>query len=235
MDICHEVIQLKEEESLFFTDANETKELGCIGHLRGDFGSNGKEFYSTWFPHMNEEKNDDFFKLVFDEVINECRKPGNPLGNKYCMREYCWDHPENRLSCPDSCWGVRIMTKDFVFYLKYSPIINGDYNFYCYAYDKHMLMEKLATERGLPLFCYNHLPTTCEEIRIDFATSGYTPYRRLKSDRDVREINRELGVTPAQAEAMLCGSTFGWNVPGADPKSYTENGVLKPQRKGSVR
>jgi hypothetical protein len=37
-------------------------------------------------------------------------------------------------------------------------------------------------------------------------------------------MNRELGISPAQAEAMKVGSMFGWNVPGADPKNYDENG-----------
>ena len=115
------------------------------------------------------------------------------------------------------------------------PDIVGDYNFYVYAYDKQMLMKTLAEERGLPLYCYGYLPTTGEEIRIDFATSGYTPYRKLKSDKDVKEINREIGVTPAQAEAMKVGSMFGWNVPGADPKSYDEKGKPIPPRSGGER
>ena len=96
-------------------------------------------------------------------------------------------------------------------------------------------MKKLAEERALPLYCYGYLPTTGEEIRIDFATSGYTPYRKLKSDKDVKEINREIGVTPAQAEAMKVGSMFGWNVPGADPKSYDEKGKPISPRSGGER
>ena len=27
-------------------------QTGCIGYLRGDFGSTGKEFYSGWFDNM---------------------------------------------------------------------------------------------------------------------------------------------------------------------------------------
>ena len=92
-----------------------------------------------------------------------------------------------------------------------------------------MLMKTLAEERGLPLYCYGYLPTTGEEIRIDFATSGYTPYRKLKSDKNVKEINREIGVTPAQAEAMKVGSMFGWNVPvqTRNPTMKRENPFLR--------
>ena len=27
-------------------------QTGCIGYLRGDFGTTGKEFYSSWFNNM---------------------------------------------------------------------------------------------------------------------------------------------------------------------------------------
>ena len=33
-------------------------QTGCIGHLRGDFGS-GQEFYTSWFDHRSEYKTDD--------------------------------------------------------------------------------------------------------------------------------------------------------------------------------
>ena len=56
-----------------------------------------------------------------------------------------------------------------------------------------------------------------------------------QADKDVKEINREIGVTPAQAEAMKVGSMFGWNVPGADPKSYDEKGKPIPPRSGGER
>jgi hypothetical protein len=48
--------------------------------------------------------------------------------------------------------------------------------------------------------------------------------------KHVLEMNRELGVTRQQMEAMKVGSMFGWDVPGADPKSYDEYGALKRSR-----
>ncbi|MBQ7300964.1 MAG: hypothetical protein IJW77_14110, partial [Clostridia bacterium] len=70
-----------------------------------------------------------------------------------------------------------------------------------------------------------------EEIRIDIAESGYTPVGRDGSMKHVLEMNRELGVTRPQMEAMKVGSMFGWDVPGADPKNYDEHGT--PRRKRS--
>jgi len=37
-------------------------------------------------------------------------------------------------------------------------------------------------------------------------------------------INEQIGVTRAQAAAMLAGSMFGWACPGADPANYDEQG-----------
>ena len=34
------------------------------------------------------------------------------------------------------------------------------------------------------------------------------------------ELNENLGVTPAQRQAMEIGSMVGWDVPGADPGNY---------------
>lgn len=36
--------------------------------------------------------------------------------------------------------------------------------------------------------------------------------------------NADRGITKAQARAMEAGSMFGWDVPGADPRNYDENG-----------
>lgn len=42
-----EAMKLKEEKDLIYSDENETRELGCIGHLRGDFGRSGNDFYRS--------------------------------------------------------------------------------------------------------------------------------------------------------------------------------------------
>lgn len=227
MQLNTETIRLKEEEQLFYSMKDESKEIGCIGHLRGDFGKDGKEFHTTWFAHENHEKNDEYFQDIFDAVINLCREKGNPLFNRASMRSYCREHPECRIKTGIyPTWGFRIPTRDFMLYLRCCPDVVGDYNFYCFAYDKQMLMEKLAGDRGLPRYCYGYLLTTKEEIRIDFAESGYTSIRQQGNDRAANEMNCELCIFPAQAEAMKVGSMFGWNISGADPKNYDENGRL---------
>lgn len=53
-------------------------QTGCIGYLRGDFGSTGKEFYSGWFDNMAYLKTPEF-KAELDRVINALR-----VDSQYC-------------------------------------------------------------------------------------------------------------------------------------------------------
>lgn len=43
----------------------------------------------------------------------------------------------------------------------------------------------------------------------------------------IAAINLALGVTPAQREALLAGSLFGFHTPAADPASYTPAGCIR--------
>ena len=47
-------------------------QTGSIGYLRGDFGSRGNEFYTTWNDHRQSLKTEEF-QAEFDEVINALR------------------------------------------------------------------------------------------------------------------------------------------------------------------
>ena len=81
----------------------------------------------------------------------------------------------------------------------------------------------------LPDFCFGTHPVTDEVVLIKAFESGYWPYNNggSKGRDKARELNEKLGVTPAQAEAMMAGSMFGWGCPAADPDTYDENGKIK--------
>lgn len=53
----------------------------------------------------------------------------------------------------------------------------------------------------------------------------------------ITNLNRELGVTPAQEKAMQAGSIYGWDKPVADPKNYTEDGkfIKNHKERGDAR
>jgi len=58
---------------------------------------------------------------------------------------------------------------------------------------------------------------------------GYWPM-----DDDPDQYNTDLGITPAQIEAMFAGSMFGWNVPAADPKIYERADYAKIIERGTT-
>ena len=69
----------------------------------------------------------------------------------------------------------------------------------------------------LPYFCYSTLDSTGETILIKYGESGYY---KCNTGMSAKELNKQLEVDEAQAEAMKCGSMFGWDVPGANPEFY---------------
>ena len=107
-----ETFKLKEEAELIYSDEKETKKLGCIGHLRGDFGKNGKEFWTTWFPHKCDDLNDQKFKIILDAVIEKLRESGGVLHSRADMYNFCRIHNDEWvLSKPYGClWGFRLFT-----------------------------------------------------------------------------------------------------------------------------
>jgi hypothetical protein len=85
--------------------------------------------------------------------------------------------------------------------------------------------------KGLPEFCFGTDPITNEVILIKRGEQGYYRYYNgtLKGKEKARELNEQLGVTIAQAEAMFVGSMFGWHVPGANPDRYNEDGTFNAE------
>ena len=76
----------------------------------------------------------------------------------------------------------------------------------------------------LPPCCFARLPSTGEPVLIVRDESGFQP---LASSFPVEQLNAMLArqPTPAEVEAMLAGSLFGWDVPGADPARYASPGA----------
>ena len=95
------------------------------------------------------------------------------------------------------------------------------------------LMERngnsvIPLRNSLPLICYGKVP---EKRAIVMFERGFDGYRSASfatkgrtSQKLVDELNSEMGVSKAQAAAMLAGATQGWATPAADPKNYDEQG-----------
>ena len=82
----------------------------------------------------------------------------------------------------------------------------------------------------LPEYCFGTYLTTGETILLMKGERGYRP---CANQRPAEELNAELGVTKAQAAAMSMGSIAGFDVPGADPDAYDEDG--KPAKHEGAR
>ena len=80
---------------------------------------------------------------------------------------------------------------------------------------------------SLPEHCYSVLSAENTLIKIVKGESGYYEVCQLGENgrKTVDAKNSAIGVTKAQEAAMVIGSMFGWDKPGADPKNYDEQGV----------
>ena len=115
---------------LFYsTDEATDATRGCIGHLRGDFGKNGKEFHWTWFDHQPRLKTKTFQRAL-ESMINALRK--HLLKSRESMHRICSVMPESKNN--DWYFFMRI-TASYEYYIKCFPSF-GDYNFYVYCYNK---------------------------------------------------------------------------------------------------
>lgn len=124
--------------ALYFSRSEEQdKTVGCVGHLRGDFGS-GKQFYTTWWPHQQDALNTPEFKADIDRTVNWLREqPDSPLRDFDSMKRYCNRYEQIcaiKGALLPSC-GFMVKTKQYVYMLRCTPV-KGDYQFYIYCYQR---------------------------------------------------------------------------------------------------
>lgn len=133
-------------------------QTACIGYLRADLGSSGKEFHSTWNEISSYYKSEEFSR-EFDEVINTLRfdeKYGSMLSDRARLNKYCHSNAKQYGGADNQYYGVRVDTDNHTYLLRLNPN-KGEYNLYCYCYVKH--------------FLENHL--VCASKGIRFITSSY--------------------------------------------------------------
>jgi hypothetical protein len=69
----------------------------------------------------------------------------------------------------------------------------------------------------LPVECAARDLSTGEPILIRRGVAGFWP---MFPSFDPEAFNTRHGISPAQVQAMMCGSMFGWDVPAADPATH---------------
>lgn len=136
---CENGVQLRpasiEEAGLFYSELDQKQDeaLGTVGHIRMDFGSGGKEFWHTWWPHNEDRFNTLEFKEELQAIVDTLRANG-PLKDLASMSNYC--HKNGGTITEDSrSFGYVAETDHYRYCLRCTPT-PGDYQGYLYCYDK---------------------------------------------------------------------------------------------------
>ncbi|MCD9023482.1 hypothetical protein [Cohnella silvisoli] len=136
-----------EDAALFYSgSAEENMQRGCIGHLRGDFGRSGEEFWMSWFGRNSPLQTPEF-EAELGKVMQAIGDQG-VLKSLQDMRRFCSQHPEARIQSSRSpnVYGFYMQTQEHRYYLRCFTYA-GDYNFYVYCYARPERLTEQARER----------------------------------------------------------------------------------------
>lgn len=188
----------QEERAYTYTQEDTVLEKsGCIGHLRGDMGADGDEFFTTWDDHGPELKTA-AFKQEIGKVINLLRSNeqyGGLLQNRDVMKTYCKSNPDSAFQGSYTQeYAFRADTENYAYMIRCNPT-KGDYNFYLYAYDRDMLDKALDPEK--------------DKLKVLVVESGKRPYTKT-IEPGLASLQHEVGgyieaVYPfAEPVAIIC-------------------------------
>ncbi len=134
-----------DEAGLFYAQTPEQDaELGCIGHVRMDFGPSGTRFWHTWHPRGRSEWNTPEFKEELGEVMDALRE--NVLQGLSAMRSYCREHGGEISGGWSQNYGYIVETERYRYCLRCNPI-PGDYQAYLTCYDKQVQAMHQACDK----------------------------------------------------------------------------------------
>ena len=164
----------REEVGLFYSEPNQTLDeaLGTVGHLRMDFGSGGKEFFHTWWPHNEDQFNTGDFKDDLQDVVDALRADG-PLKDLSAMSTYCHQNG-GAITQDGQSYGYIAETKHYRYCLRCTPS-PGDYQGYLYCYN---LRQQQMAQQAKPVG------------RVAFADGSRTDY--TDTQEYLRCIQEEL-------------------------------------------
>lgn len=151
MDMTMRAMNPAERNYCYAQSQQISMQTGLIGHLRADTDSSGTGFFSSFFNFRADLKTEDF-KTEYDEVINALRfdeNYGGILKDRSALSSYCHGIPESSFGGDGREFGFRVDTKQYSYMLRLNPN-RGEYNMYCYCYQKKWLDRHLQqAERGI--------------------------------------------------------------------------------------
>lgn len=124
-----------DETALFYSEPSKESDLALktIGHLRMDFGSTGKEFWHTWWPHNGDQFNTQEFKDELQTIVDTLRTDG-PLKDLESMRSFCAQNG-GAITTDGRSFGYVMGTEYYRYCLRCTPS-PGEYQGYLYCYEK---------------------------------------------------------------------------------------------------
>ena len=207
----YRVLTEAERKYTFSQSQQLSMQTGLIGYLRADFGSTGNEFWTTWNDFRKDLKTDEF-KAEFDDVINGLRD-GDVLSGRKAMSSYCYSTPDSSFNDDRNHYGIRLDTEKYSYLMRFNPN-RGEYNLYCYCYQKEWLNSHLKNaERGIrfidPHYQEQFRIADGEKISIKLG-DGKTMERTCRYIDDYHlEVGTNLYHICEFAERMeQCGATF---------------------------
>ena len=185
------------EEERKYTYVQSTQldgQTGNIGYLRGDFGNNGNQFFTTWTDRWDKYKTD-VFRESLDDVVNTLRSGEyGLLQDRTAMTDYVREHPDSLFGTDSgTVAGFRVDTEEHAFLIRCNPV-QGDYNFYCYCYVSEYLDRHMADARKGICFIdphYKELFRIPDGGKIVITEPGGN--RREQACRFVEEYHTEVG------------------------------------------
>ena len=122
----------REEAGLFYSDDQADRALGTVGHVRMDFGSSGRGFYHTWWPHNGDHFNTPEFKEALQQFVDAMRADG-PLRDLPSMDRFCRQNG-GVITEDGRSYGYLAEVGNYRFCLRCTPC-PGEYQCYLYCYD----------------------------------------------------------------------------------------------------
>lgn len=104
----------------------------CIGHIRGDFGKSGDEYWATFWEHEGINAAGEGCKAELTALVNTLRN--NLLKSRKHMKQYIRQLPPLILESGEiMSYGYQVTTEKYNYYIRCTPY-PGVYDFYIYIY-----------------------------------------------------------------------------------------------------
>ena len=120
------------EGSMDMYYSGNEQEHRCIGHIRGDFGKSGDEYWTTFWEHEGINAAGEGCKEELTALVNALHK--NLLKSRKAMRKYIQRHPPLILEAGSiMSYGYQVTNDKYGYYIRCTPC-PGVYDFYIYMY-----------------------------------------------------------------------------------------------------